>query len=140
MSLSEKPSAQSSTPPCKERYTPEEKAWLKENWEDEYHLLRAYGLSIHNEEDRDEGKRIVQAMIATDQDEPDSEDEDDEEDDEGDPILHLADHFFTACELAWIEGNFGSSGHFLLCYGLKPYNDDDCEEGQRIVSALMTMD
>lgn len=47
-------------------YTQEEKAWLKKNWGDEYHFLRAYGLSIYKDEDREEGRRIVRGLMIAD--------------------------------------------------------------------------
>lgn len=40
-----------------------EKQWLKENWGGEFKFLRAYGLSIHKEEDREEGRLILRAMM-----------------------------------------------------------------------------
>ncbi len=48
------------------QYTAEEKKWLKDNWGDEFHFLRAYALSIYKEEDRDEGRRIVRGFMEDD--------------------------------------------------------------------------
>ncbi|KAK4159267.1 hypothetical protein QBC43DRAFT_294202 [Cladorrhinum sp. PSN259] len=48
-------------------YTSEEKHWLEVNWGGEFKFLAAYGLSIHKEEDREEGRRIARAMIAQDE-------------------------------------------------------------------------
>jgi len=50
-------------------YTAEEKRWLKENWEDEFHFLKAHGLSIYKEEDRAEGQSLVRSMIKAEADE-----------------------------------------------------------------------
>lgn len=47
-------------------YTVEEKQWLKENWKDEFHFLRAHGLSIYKEEDRAQGRSNVRAMMRAD--------------------------------------------------------------------------
>ena len=41
-----------------------EKEWLKENFSNEFTFLRAYGLSIYKEEDREEGRRILRAFMA----------------------------------------------------------------------------
>ncbi|KAL8388806.1 hypothetical protein RB595_008944 [Gaeumannomyces hyphopodioides] len=49
-------------------YTKEEKDWLKRGWGGEFKFLAAYGLSIYKDEDRDEGRRIVRAMMEHDED------------------------------------------------------------------------
>jgi hypothetical protein len=140
-------------------YTVEEKEWLKENWGGEFRFLRAHLLKIHDEEDRAEGRRIVRAMMHdSDGDGDDDEDEDDEEDDDDEsftisytngrgakPIIahdegHMADYHFSEKELIWIEENFGNSASFLAIYGLKFYDDDDCEEGKRIAQGMMSDD
>ena len=46
--------------------TDPEKQWLKEQWRSEFHFLRAYGLSIYEEEDRCEGRAIIRAFISAD--------------------------------------------------------------------------
>ena len=51
------------------RYNDEEKAFLKENFKDEFHFLQMYGLSIYKEEDRDEGKEILQGLMMGEMDE-----------------------------------------------------------------------
>lgn len=48
------------------RYNSEEKAWLKDNYGGEYHFLHAHGLKMHNDDDRQEGKAIVQGFIEQD--------------------------------------------------------------------------
>ena len=48
-------------------YTASEKAWLKKWWKNEFHFLMAYGLSIHSEEDREEGRAIARTFIKHDQ-------------------------------------------------------------------------
>ncbi|KAK3988224.1 hypothetical protein QBC44DRAFT_293333 [Cladorrhinum sp. PSN332] len=48
-------------------YTSKEKLWLEVNWGGEFKFLAAYGLSIHKDEDREEGRRIARAMIARDE-------------------------------------------------------------------------
>ncbi|OAA53594.1 hypothetical protein SPI_09301 [Niveomyces insectorum RCEF 264] len=44
--------------------TATEKRWLDEEFDGEFTFLRTQGLSIHNEEDRDEGRRIVRSCIS----------------------------------------------------------------------------
>lgn len=46
--------------------TSAEKAWLKEHYGNEFKFLRAYGLSIYKDEDREEGRTIVRAMMSHD--------------------------------------------------------------------------
>ncbi|KAH7375178.1 hypothetical protein B0T11DRAFT_323239 [Plectosphaerella cucumerina] len=46
--------------------TAEEKAWLNKHYGGEFHFLHSYGLSIHKEEDREEGRRIVRGLISAD--------------------------------------------------------------------------
>lgn len=47
-------------------YTAAEKQWLNDNFGGEFHFLLAYGLSIHKEDDREEGRAIARAMMAQD--------------------------------------------------------------------------
>lgn len=137
----------SPTPP----YTDGEKEWLKQNWGGELRFLRAHMLKIHDEDDRAEGRRMVRAMMH------DSIDSDDGSDDADSftisytdgrgakPIVphadgHMADYHFAEDELIWIEEHFGNSASFLMTYGLKFYDDDDCVKGKRVVQALMRND
>jgi hypothetical protein len=50
--------------------TPAEKAWVKRHYGNEFKFLRAYGLSIFKDEDREEGRIILRAMMSNDGDEP----------------------------------------------------------------------
>ncbi|KAI4166648.1 MAG: hypothetical protein LQ343_007869 [Gyalolechia ehrenbergii] len=119
------------------RLTDSEKSWLKVKYGGEFKFLRDYGLSIYKDEDRDEGRCILRALM-----EEESEDDNDsldsfQRDLETDPSSHFADHYFSDDELDWIKANFGHSANFLLAYGLKFYNDEDCQEGKSIIRALM---
>ncbi|TAQ88588.1 hypothetical protein B7494_g3097 [Chlorociboria aeruginascens] len=147
-------------------YSTEEKTWLKKNWDGEYKFLRSHGLSIYKEEDRIHGRAIVRSWMAQDDAEPKGngspvqnasmggrdhndedkdEDEDHSEDDterflqelEDDPMSHLADYNFSAPELKWIQKHYQYSSRFMLTYGLKPYDQEDCDEAQAIVRAMM---
>lgn len=152
---------------CDDKYTPEEKKWLKDNWQDEFHFLQAYQLSIHKEEDRAEGRRIVRALMQGDTDEEGQlytlfsfiiggdiahtsgtdetdggTDSDSDPDDflrelELDPTSHAADYHFSEQELKWIKMHYQNATNFLYSYGLKFYDDDDCQEGKVILKELM---
>lgn len=141
-------------------YTDNEKEWLKHNFKDEYHFLRQYGLSIYKDTDREEGRAIVRSFIAAEAlssiDSEDGNTEDyaslpdllsqcgDDDDDEkafldeleNDPMAPLADYNFTTMQLDWIKEHYKHSGNFLLCHGMKPYNDEDCREGKAILGAM----
>jgi hypothetical protein len=48
-------------------YTAAEKKWLNVHWGGEFKFLQAYQLSIHDEDDREEGRRIARAFIHQDE-------------------------------------------------------------------------
>ena len=142
-------------------YTAAEKAWLKTHYGGEFHFLRLHALSIYEEDERAEDRAIVRSLISDEDDEKGkndskdgsrSKDEDDNRDDEEeegsdtnsflhdletDPTSHVADYHFSEVELDWIKQHWRHSGNFLLSYGLKPYKDEDCEEGKQVIKALM---
>ncbi|KAL8741426.1 MAG: hypothetical protein Q9184_008387, partial [Pyrenodesmia sp. 2 TL-2023] len=122
--------------------TQEEKQWLKDNYRDEFHFLRMYGLSIYKEEDRDEGRRTLRALMEDPGDEASDTSSLDsfQRDLANDPTSHAADYHFSESELDWIKAGYGHSGHFLRCYGLKFYDDEDCKEGKAIVQAILSDD
>ncbi len=47
-------------------YTTAEKEWLKRDFGGEFHFLQIYGLKMHNEDDREEGRAIARAMMTND--------------------------------------------------------------------------
>ncbi|EHK22996.1 uncharacterized protein TRIVIDRAFT_60187 [Trichoderma virens Gv29-8] len=47
-------------------YTAEEKEWLKKHYRGEYKFLMAHGLSIYDEEEREEGRAIMRALARED--------------------------------------------------------------------------
>lgn len=122
--------------------TQEEKQWMKDNYRDEFHFLRMYGLSIYKEEDRDEDRRTLRALMEDPGDEASDTSSLDsfQRDLANDPTSHAADYHFSESELDWIKAGFGHSGHFLRCYGLKFYDDEDCKEGKAIVQAMLSDD
>ncbi|KAL8628940.1 hypothetical protein Q9189_005376 [Teloschistes chrysophthalmus] len=56
---------------------------------------------------------------------------------EEDPTSHVADHHFSEEELEWIKTKYGHSARFLTSYGLKFYDEDDCNEARNILRELM---
>jgi hypothetical protein len=125
--------AKASIPPL----TASEKEWLKHKsgFKDEFHLLSAHGLRIDREEDREEGRQILRALMLNSH-----EEEGDEEEQEWDPTGHQADYAFKHAELDFIEKHWRTSENFLATHGLKFYDDGDLEEGGAIVRALMAQD
>ncbi|KAL8873258.1 MAG: hypothetical protein Q9174_001248 [Haloplaca sp. 1 TL-2023] len=134
-----------------------EKKWLKDNYKDEFHFLEIHNLSIYKDEDRSEGRRILRAMMDAESDETpnhsgdqgasgsDNSDDSEEEgsqtsferDLEENPASHFADRHFSEEQLDWIKREYGHSGNFLMSYGLKFYDDEDCKEGVSIIQAEM---
>jgi len=80
------------------------------------------------------------------------EDEDEDEDNiekysddflqelEDDPMSHLADYNFSSAELEWIQKHYQHSSNFMLSYGLKPFEQEDCDEAKAIVRAIIEDD
>ena len=135
------PSKTPGTPGANPPLTQLEKNWLKKHWGGEFHFLRCYGLKIYDEEDREEGRTILRSMMS-----PENSDEVDDgnssensflPDLEEDPCSHVADYIFSEEELDCIKLNYGNSHKFLICHGLKFYDDGDCQEGKAIVQAQL---
>ncbi|KAM0523024.1 hypothetical protein ACHAPE_001515 [Trichoderma viride] len=129
-------------------YTSEEKQWLEKHYGGEFKFLMTHGLKIHDEEDRAEGRAIMRAL-ARDDDSTDDNDEDDdgmemvdeeedeEEEEDSDPEDHLADYHFNEEELDWIEKHCRTSANFMISYGLKFYDDQDCAAARRLVKEFL---
>ncbi|KAI4740077.1 hypothetical protein E4T50_09489 [Aureobasidium sp. EXF-12298] len=129
--------------------TTEEKEFLKKHYGDEFKFLLSYELSIYKEDDREEGRRILRALMSDFEAEADAL-EDSEDDDrsiesndfladlEQDPTSHVADYKFSADQLDYVEVHYGHSGSFMRCYGLKPWDDKDCDEAVSIIKAFMS--
>jgi hypothetical protein len=122
-------------------YTAEETAFLKKHYGSEFRFLIQHGLKIHEEEDREEGRAILRAVMREDGISEDEE-SDDKEDDLGESDFegHQADYNFTERQLDWIEKHYRNSEQFMICYGLKFYDDEDLEEAKAIVEAMMNGD
>ncbi|KAF1836335.1 hypothetical protein BDW02DRAFT_521172 [Decorospora gaudefroyi] len=119
-------------------YTADENAFLKKNYGSEYRFLMQHGLKIHDEEDREEGRAILRAVMREDEMSEDEESDDVDEFDEFEG--HQADYNFTERQLDWIEKNYRNSEQFMISYGLKFYSDEDLEEAKVIVEAMMDGD
>lgn len=125
--------------------TQEEKQFLAKHYGGEFKFLMTHGLNIHKEEDREEGRRILRAVMAGSEDEAEHSDDDQESiesDDfqaeiERDPASHVADYKFTPDQLDWLKIHYKHSGNSMRCYGLKPWDDDDCDEAISIVKAFI---
>lgn len=124
-----------------------ENQWLKKYYGGEFHFLRDHGLNIHKEEDREEGRSLMRQLMSNDMIEmeghvDEDEDDNDDDDEESDEDLqgHVADYAFDEKCLEWIEKHYGNSERFMLCYGLKFYNDEDCQEAAQIARTLMAPD
>ncbi|KAK6851607.1 hypothetical protein PG995_011732 [Apiospora arundinis] len=61
------PSKSSSQPAKTTRFTREERLWLHRNYRGEANFLRAWGLSIDSEEDRDEGAALLRELVQSEQ-------------------------------------------------------------------------
>jgi hypothetical protein len=78
-------------------YTTEETAFLKKSYGSESHFLIQHGLKIHDEENCEDGRTILRAVMrAEDEDFDDQEDEFDEDEFEG----HQVDYNFMEPQLA----------------------------------------
>ncbi|SPO04349.1 uncharacterized protein DNG_07034 [Cephalotrichum gorgonifer] len=115
-----------------------EEGWLKEHWDGEFEFLLCHGLQIYKEEDREEGRAILRAIM-------DGRDSDDDEDggngwdyngwdssDDDRSETQLADSYFDADELRFIRDNYGGSTTFMFAHGLKFYDPEAGEEAQSI--------
>ncbi|KAJ6257244.1 hypothetical protein Dda_8133 [Drechslerella dactyloides] len=59
--------------------TQEEEQWLKKHWGGEFHFLMAYGWKIYNEEDREDGRKLMRAFMEEDRLNAGQEEEDEHE-------------------------------------------------------------
>lgn len=93
-------------------------------------------------DDREQGRRIARAMMEQDyyneQSEADDYDENDafEQSFEG----HFADYHFRDEELEYIKDGWGDSESFMVSYGLKFFDDEDCAQAKRTVRDLMAQE
>ena len=129
---STEPKASRGVPP----YTDEEQALIVKQYRSEFHFLQDLGLSIHKDEDREEGRRALRIFKHA----ADHPSEDESEDDEFDFTGHQVDYAFTSTELEKIEKHYKNAEQFMVTYGLKFYDDGDIQEAKTVVTAMMTDD
>lgn len=125
---------------------------MKSHYRGEFHFLKSHGLSIHKEEDREEGRAILRALLSKSASKGTemghvptgrfaNEDARDDEDleDFGEAHLqgHMADYHFNTESLDWMEEHYGSSMNFMVSFGLKFYKDEECRQAQQIVRAIL---
>ncbi len=146
--------------------TRDEKLWLNDHYGTESCFLQAHGYDIDDEQARADSRKVLRAIIEDDKkgwaelglrlgqsgrNEDSNDENEDEDDDDNDvssftrelehnPESHVADYHFSHTQLDWIKKNFTHSLNFLLAYGLKFYDDQDCKAGVRIASQLMEDD
>lgn len=118
-------------------YTAEEMAFLKKNYGSEFKFLLQHGLKITDEEDREEGRAILRAVMHDDDNTSEDVNEEEDEDEFAQFEGHLADYNFTKPQLEWIEKHYRNSEQFMMSYGLKFYDTEDLEEAKVIVEAMM---
>ncbi|RTE67980.1 hypothetical protein BHE90_017643, partial [Fusarium euwallaceae] len=122
----------------------EEKQLLKKHWGGEFRFLASHGLNINKEDDREEGRIILRAILAgSDGDDSDDSDNSDigrDYPNDDRPEGQLADSYFDADELKFIKKHYGDSLTFMFSFGLKFYKTEDCEEAKSIVSSMMYPD
>jgi hypothetical protein len=144
--------------------TSEEKQWLKNHWGNEFKFLMSHDLNINKDEDREEGRSILRAIMAGSDDDDsdvglgysnddDSDDSDvglgysnDDDSDDSDVGLGysnddhpgvLAEPYFDADKLKFIKKHYSDPPTFMITFGLKFYKADDCEEARSIIGSLM---
>ncbi len=121
-------------------YTMEEDEWMERHWKEESNFLATHGLSINNEENRDEGSRILRAMMEADKDGNDSDGDDYFECGETAVKNYAASFIFNDEELWFVDRNWGSPVYFMKCHHLDVYDIKDCEKAKAIVRSLIKED
>ncbi|EPE05494.1 signal sequence receptor alpha subunit [Ophiostoma piceae UAMH 11346] len=123
--------------------TSEEKAWLRKHFGTEYAFLKEHGLYIHVERDRDSGRCILRAMIASgcmSDEEPDTEQDQAQSasmtsgsvtEAGGDPEQ------LNREERLWVRKHFGSEYNFLKESNLYIHVAHQRREGWRIIRSMI---
>jgi hypothetical protein len=104
-------------------YTAAEKQWLKARYGNEFRFLRRYQLSLCRKKEREEGRRILRALI--------NEDKIREEIDARDTLP------YTDAEEAWLKTYWGDEAKFLKSHYLDSSKEEDMYLGRRIARAYM---
>lgn len=130
-------------------FSKDELEWINGAYGDSMSFMLCFGLKHYKDEDCDEAKAIVVAMM---QDEVEDDDDaadilglgslsmggkDADDDSETDAPRLLAESYFSREELEFINSGYGDVITFMLSFGLKFYKEEDCEEAQSIIAALL---
>ncbi|RFU80071.1 hypothetical protein TARUN_2189 [Trichoderma arundinaceum] len=117
--------------------------WIEEHWGSIEAFMICHGLKFYKDEDCEEARAILRAVMVDDDDDDDDNDNADDNDGDDDfenwnPDNHLADHHFSAKELGWIKKNYQDSATFMFTFGLKFYDDEDCAEAKNLVLSFLS--
>ncbi|SMR43388.1 unnamed protein product [Zymoseptoria tritici ST99CH_1E4] len=110
------------------RLTDAEKKFLKD-YDGEFKFLRCYQLKITDEEERAEGRAILKAIMAQENELEWQHDARALAELEEDPTSHIADWHFGYDHLEWMAKHYRHSGGFMVAQGLKPDDELECEKG-----------
>ncbi|QYS92762.1 hypothetical protein H0G86_000160 [Trichoderma simmonsii] len=124
-------------------YTAEEKAWLKKHYQGEFKFLMSYGLSIYDEEDREEGRAIMRALVSPGEDDDEEEEDkekEEEEEDKDDNFNHPSDYLFDNKERAWVKNHYQNCAAFMTLNGLRWWNDDELADAKRLIKSSIRDD
>jgi len=50
---------------------------------------------------------------------------------------HMVDYLFDERSLRWMKKHYGTSMSFMYSYGLRIYDQDDCQVAQAMIGDLM---
>jgi hypothetical protein len=144
-------------------YTAAEKNWLKKWRITEFEFLRMYGLKMHDDEDRAEGRALVRGFMQDDlydglsNDEPatkriktfhegkqekkeeEEEEQEEEEQSEPDTKVEQAKHKFSAAQLQWIDDTYGDIHDFMAAHGLYLHDDNDIREAKMNIDEMILL-
>ncbi|EGP91805.1 uncharacterized protein MYCGRDRAFT_107790 [Zymoseptoria tritici IPO323] len=118
------------------RLTDAEKKFLKD-YDGEFKFLRCYQLKITDEEERAEGRAILKAIMAQENEPEWQHDARALAELEEDPTSHIADWHFGYDQLEWMAKHYRHSGGFMVAHGLKPDDELECEKAIGVVRGLM---
>jgi hypothetical protein len=147
-------------------YKAAEKTWLKKWRISEFEFLRMYGLKMHDDEDRAEGRALVRGFMQDDlyddlsndepatkriktfhkskqeeeeEEEEEQEVEEKEEQNEPDTKVEQAKHGFSAAQLQWIDDTYGDIHDFMAAHGLYLHDDNDIREAKMNIDEMILL-
>ena len=112
-------------------YTVEEEAWIKQHYQNEWQFLRKHGLSMHKDEDREEGRAIARALMTSDDDDDDDNYMKASSSNPGVRREQVSSEPYTEEEKLWLRRlAFFDEASFLKQNGLSIEKAEDREEGK----------